>query len=133
MDKTFELHGLSQKWLAAKTAEKTAQDERREIEDQMLALIDLPADFEGSQNTRAGFFKINLTGRMNHKIDSEKLQMVAAEHGLTEHLSGLFRWKPEINARAWKAAEESIIAPLLEAITTTPGRPSFAITVNEEK
>ena len=133
MDKAFDLHGLSQKWMAAKTTEKAAQDERREIEDQMLALIDLPADFEGSQNTRAGFFKINLTGRMNHKIDAEKLQEIAAENGLTEHLSGLFRWKPEINARAWKAADESITTALLDAITTTPGRPSFAITVNEEK
>ena len=34
-----------------------------------------------------------------------ELQEIAAEHGLEAHLSMLFRWKPEIDARAWKAAQ----------------------------
>jgi hypothetical protein len=32
---------------------------------------------------------------------------------------------------AWKAADESITRPLAAAITAKPGRPSFAITIEE--
>ena len=126
-----DLAGLSAAWMAAKDAEKTAQDERRMIEDRMLSLIGLPEAFDGTENAAAGDYKIKLVGRLNQKIDADKLQQIAMESGLSEHLSSLFRWKPEINARVWKAADESITNILLEAITTTPGRPSFAITTGE--
>jgi len=124
------LSDLSAQWLAAKETEKAAQEERRLIEDRMLSLIGLPEAFEGTENAEAGEYKIKLVGRLNHKIDADRLQEIAAEHGLTDHLGSLFRWKPEINARVWKAADESITNTLLEAITTTLGRPSFSI---EEK
>lgn len=123
-----DLAELSAAWVQAKEAEKIAQDERRSLEDKMLALINVAEDFEGTQNAEAGSYKIKLTGRLNYRIDADRLQDVAAEHGLSDHLSSLFRWKPEINAKSWKAAEAGITRPLLEAITTTPGRPSFAIT-----
>ena len=124
----MSLSDLSAQWIAAKDAEKAAQEERRLIEDRMLSLIGLPEAFDGTENAAAPGFKIKLVGRLNHRIDSDKLQEIAAENGLTEHLSSLFRWKPEINVRSWKAADESITNALLDAITTTPGRPSFAIT-----
>jgi hypothetical protein len=56
---------------------------------------------------------------------------LAAEAGLSDHLGSLFRWKPEINATAWKQADNSITNPLLGAITSTPGRTSFSITFKE--
>jgi hypothetical protein len=127
----MNLSDLSAQWIAAKDAEKLAQDARRLIEDRMLSLIGLPEAFDGTQNAAAGEYKIKLVGRMNQKIDADKLQQIAMEAGLSEHLASLFRWKPEINARVWKAADESITNTLLEAITTTPGRPSFAITTGE--
>ena len=98
----------------------------------MLSLIGLPEAFDGTENAAAPGFKIKLVGRLNHRIDSDKLQDIAAENGLTDHLSSLFRWKPEINVRSWKAADESITTALLEAITTTPGRPSFSIEHQEK-
>jgi hypothetical protein len=64
-------------------------------------------------------------------VDSEKLQELAAEAGLTDHLSTLFRWKPEIEMKAWKATDPSITSALADAITVTPGRPSFTITIKE--
>jgi hypothetical protein len=128
----MSLSDLSAQWIAAKDAEKAAQEERRLIEDRMLSLIGLPEAFDGTENADAPGFKIKLVGRLNHKIDSDKLQEIAAENGLTDHLSSLFRWKPEINVRSWKAADESITTALLEAITTTPGRPSFSIEHQEK-
>ena len=53
---------------------------------------------------------------------------LAAEAGLSDQLAHLFRWKPELNMSAWKAADESITTPLAGAITAKPGRPSFSIT-----
>jgi hypothetical protein len=73
-------------------------------------------------------FTVKIEGRINQKIDADKLQVLAAEAGLSEHLSSLFRWKPEINAKAWGAAAEVVTKPLLGAITSTPGRPTFTIT-----
>jgi hypothetical protein len=127
----MNLSDLSAQWIAAKEAEKSAQDARRLIEDRMLSLIGLPEAFDGTENAAAGEYKIKLVGRLNTKIDADRLQEIAIENGLTEHLSSLFRWKPEINVKVWRAADESITNTLLEAITTTPGRPSFAITSGE--
>ena len=83
---------------------------------------------EGTETANTGEYKIKIVGRMNRKVDADKLHELAIENGLEAHLQNLFRWKPEINAKAWAAADEAITKPLLDAITTTPGRASFAIT-----
>jgi hypothetical protein len=88
----------------------------------------LPANLDGTSNFDRDGYAVKVVGRINRKIDSDKLQALAAEHGLADHLPSLFRWKPEINATAWKAAAATITQPLLDAITSTPGRPSFTIT-----
>jgi len=111
----------------AKRAEKRAQDERRDIEDELARRFDMQPSFEGIHNFEAGPFAIKIVGRMTRKIDADLVQQLAAEHGLSEHLSALFRWKPEIVIAAWKHAAPSITDPLLPAITTTPGRFSFSI------
>lgn len=115
-------------WVEAKAAETAATKRRREIEDKLVKQLQIPENLEGSKNIEAESFKIKVEGRINRKVNADKLQELAAEHGLTGHLSSLFRWKPEINMTLWKAADTSITAPLLNAITTTPGRPSFTIT-----
>lgn len=109
---------LCAKWLTAKQAEHEATERRRAIEDELLALGEIKS---------AGPYKVTVTQRMNTRIDADALQELAIEHGLHDHLSTLFRWKPELNKKAWDATDESLTRPLLDAITTTPGRPSFAI------
>lgn len=124
---------LCELWMQAKEDEKTAIEHRRAYEDKLLSLIGVAENFEGTENAEApGGYKIKVTGRMSRKIDSDKLQELAAEHGLSEHLSSLFRWKPDIDAKAWKAADESITRPLMGAITTTPSRASFTITKEQQ-
>jgi hypothetical protein len=119
---------LYQRWIDAKKMEALAVAERRELEDQMAAQFAIPKDLDGTVKIEENGYIIRMEGRINKKIDAEKLQMLAAEAGLSEHLSSLFRWKPEINAKAWGAAAEAVIQPLLGAITSTPGRPTFTIT-----
>lgn len=117
---------LVNEWLALKETERQATEARREIEDQLIGLVKSKPD--GSATTKLDGVTIKVTTRLNRRIDGDLLQDIAAEHGLTDHLGTLFRWKPDLNLAAWKAADPSITDPLLDAITTSEGRPSFAIT-----
>tara|TARA_R100001244_G_scaffold116561_1_gene86663 strand:- start:87 stop:467 length:381 start_codon:yes stop_codon:yes gene_type:complete len=120
---------LAQNWLDAKSAEQAATERRREIEDKLLSLAGIAENMEGTENVETdGSYKIKITGRMSRKVDADRIQDIAAEEGSTEHLSSLFRWKPELNMTAWKNADKSITDPLLGGITTKPGRASFQIT-----
>ena len=119
---------LYQRWLDAKKLEATAVAERRELEDQMVETFAIPKDLDGTVKHAIDGYLIKTEGRINKKIDADKLQMLAAEAGLSEHLSSLFRWKPEINAKVWNAAADVVTTPLLGAITSTNGRPTFTIT-----
>lgn len=130
--KTDDLNELAQMWLTAKENEATATSDRRKIEDRIKSLAGIAESLDGTETVAPEKFTIKIVGRIDRKVDSDKLQELAAEHGLSEHLSSLFRWKPEINMAAWRAADESITAPLAGAITAKPGRPSFSITPTKE-
>ena len=120
---------LAQNWLDAKEAEAAAVARRRQLEDKLTSLIGVAENMEGTENVETdGGHKIKITGRINRKVDGKRIQEIAAEEGLVEHLSSLFRWKPELNITAWKCADKSITGPLLGGITTQPGRASFTIT-----
>lgn len=118
-------------WIEAKEAERVATEARRKIEDEMVSSMCVPNDLDGTFTATGVDYQVKIVGRLNRKIDADKLQELAIESGVYEHLQNLFRWKPEINAKAWSAADPSITTPLLGAITTTPGRPSFTITIKE--
>ena len=122
---------LARRWLEAKEAERVATETRRAIEDWLVKALRAPPDLDGTFNSDVAGYKVKIVGRLNRKIDADKLRELAYEAGLEDHLGSLFRWKPEINAKAWDAAAPSITSPLLGAITTTPGRPSFTITNKE--
>ncbi len=115
-----------QLWMNYKAMERYAAEKRREIEDAMIEQLQIQ-QAEGSSTIKADGYKVKVTQRFNRTIDSDALQEIAAENGLTHHLGSLFRWKPDIDAKAWKSAGEEITAPLLAAITTKLGRPSFSI------
>ena len=125
---SIRLQAASQLWLKAKEAEQKAVETRREIEDKLSKLLAIDDSIDGTTRVIDGDLSVKITTRLNRKVDSGKLQDLAAEHGLSDHLPTLFRWKPEIDMKNWRNADESITKPLLDAITTTPSRPSFAIT-----
>ena len=129
---TDDLNELSSMWLAAKEAEKEATEDRRKLEDRMKSLIGVAENMEGTETADPDNVTIKIVGRIDRKVDGDKVQELATEYGLTEHLASLFRWKPEINMAVWKATDESITKPLAAAITAKPGRPSFTITRKEK-
>jgi hypothetical protein len=128
-EKLFE---LSESWLEAKEAERMAVEARRAVEDQLISGLNIVEQMEGTFNSKTlTGHQIKITGRFNRKVDADKVQELAAEHGLTEHLSSLFRWKPEINLTAWKATAPEITVLLADAITVSASRPSFSITLEK--
>jgi hypothetical protein len=123
-----------QAWLEAKEREQLAIDERREIEDYLTnAMFALSEDFEGSQSLTLDDYKLTVTGRMNRKVDADRVQELAREHGLTAAIEDLFSWKADVRMTEWRQADPAITNVLAEAITTTPGRPSYKITLKEAK
>jgi hypothetical protein len=118
-------------WLEAKHAEQQATAKRREIEDLILEIAQVPDTAEGIQVLNHQFFHCQITRRFSRKVDHDLLVELAAEAGLTDHLPELFKFKPEINLSAWKAADPQITSPLLGAITTVATRPTFKIKIKE--
>jgi len=126
-----DLATLADEWLTAKYEEGLAVARRRELEDKMRSLIGVSDSLEGTETATPGHYVIKVTGRIDRKVDSDKLQELANEAGLSAHLSSLFRWKPEINLAVWKATAPEITTALAPAITAKPGRPSFQIIVKD--
>lgn len=125
------LQTLSANWLRHKTDEEKSTIERRKIEDQMVKMLAIAENFEGTETAEPEGFVVKISGRIDRKVDGDKLQALAAEAGLSDHLANLFRWKPELNMAVWKTTDQSITKPLADAITAKPGRASFKITIKE--
>lgn len=127
-----DMVALTEAWMTAKEAERLAVEARRKVEDEILKLVGLSEHHEGTESyqTNVGH-TVKIVGRLSRKVDAEKVQEIAAEHGLTEHLSSLFRWKPDINMTNWKRASPEITAILSDAVTVTPSRPSFSVTLED--
>jgi hypothetical protein len=125
------LEKLCAAWLKYKDDETHAISMRRYVEDDIKSLLEIQETLEGTKTSESESYAIKVVGRIDKKVDSAKLQDLAAENGLTSHLSSLFRWTPEVNAASWKSADESIRNALSGAITAKPGRPSIKIIVKE--
>ena len=123
---------LYQQWMEAKAAETEMTARRRALEDEMTKSLQITEDWEGSYTMKDGGFKINIKRAFTRKVDDKRLTAIANEFGLQEYLSTLFRWKPEINLKAWKDAEPTVTDKLAQAVTTTPGRVSFKIEEEEK-
>lgn len=127
LDDVTDLSLLSIAWLKAKEIETAAIADRRRVEDRFRKVANVRDDVEAIETMKVPGYKVKITSRFERKVDSDKLQDLANEHGLMLYLSSLFRWKAELNMSAWKGADETVTRPLMGAITTKPGRPSFSI------
>ena len=123
----MNIEKLANDWVTYKYAEKVAQDARRECEDAMVEFYRLNQQVEGTSNFEVGELKVKIVSKLSRKVDSDKLQEIAAENGLSDKLPMLFRWKAEINSAVWKNETEEVRNKLGDAITTSAGRPTFSI------
>ena len=128
-----KLFELSEAWLQAKEAERMATEARRAVEDELVKFFDISEQMEGTFNAKTNTgHSIKIVGRLSRKVDSDKVQELAAEYDLGSHLETLFRWKPELNLTAWKSTAPEITVLLADAVTVTASRPSFQITLEDK-
>jgi len=130
---TNDIGELAAQWLDATHREASATEDRRAIEDRIKEIVRLNEALDGTETVERDGYTIKMVGRIDRKVNAEQLQELAAEAGLTDHLSSLFRWKPELNMGVWKSTDASITSVLAPAITAKPGRASFSITAQEGK
>lgn len=120
---------LAAKWIELKAKEKALSSERKEIEEELIKIMRIEEDKEGTVKKDTDRYLIKAQCKLTRKVDGDKAQEIAMEEGLTEYLSTLFRWKPEINIKSWKACSPEITKKLSLAITAKPARPYFTIDI----
>ena len=112
----------------AKEAEARAKAAREAIERELAAAIGVPETWTGSTTSEICGFKVTCTRRDNVKVDADAVRGIAAESSaLDQYSKQVFRWKPEIDKKAWDAAPDDVIKAFSAAVTRTPGKISFAL------
>ena len=119
------MNSLYAQWLELKRREDEAKHLRLLVEAEMSQGI--PDDWEGSKSWEDGPYKIKASRKFNRKVDPVAVRKIADTYGMTDYIDVLFRWKPEIDAKAWKGADETITKLFSDAITTTPTKVGFSI------
>ena len=127
------MNSLYAQWVELKRREDEARVLRQALEERMSEGI--PDEWEGSKTWEDGPYKIKASRKFNRKVDGGRVRDISAQYGLEEYTNVLFRWKPEIDAKAWKGADETVTKLFSDAITTTPGKVGFVIEeiIEEEK
>jgi hypothetical protein len=125
------LEQLIETWTQCKKAEQMSVETRRKVEDRISELLEINPNKEETVNLGVSGYKVKIISRLTRKVDSDLLQEVAAEHGMESLLSSMFRWKADVDIKSWKSATPEVQNVLSKAITTTAGRPSYSITIEE--
>jgi len=131
--KSADLERLLIEWRVAKQLEQEATLRRRNIEDEIKAAIGFDESREGSEALPFDGGRVVITARLDRKVDGTLARQLATENHLEDWLDRLFRWKPELELRAWKKAPEYVKQTFTPAITTKPGRATFSLELELEK
>lgn len=125
---------LALAWIKAKKTEADAVAVRRAIEDQLAEFLDLSPSSEGVKTALVGEYTIKATQRITKKCDSAIIQKLAADNGIGyDIMQQLFRWKPELNQKAFNSAPANIIKIFTPAIIAQASRPTFQISAETLK
>jgi hypothetical protein len=103
-------------WLDAKKAEDMAKAHRLDIECRILEVAEVD---QGSGKHELG--KLSVRAGTQIKVD----QVAAKE--MEGDAQFLFRWKAELDKKAWNAAPDSVKQQAAVALTESPTKPAFAL------
>jgi hypothetical protein len=116
-------------WQLAKDAEDAAKDARLTAELQIIAALGKPDNFKGTAHLDG----VSVSFGESVKVDAAAMRSLVEDHLLSpETIDELIRWKPELNAKAWKEAPDEIKRPLYPALEIKPSKPSFSRTDKKE-
>jgi hypothetical protein len=111
--------------LAAKRAEDAAVQARRDIDEQITALL-RPADkLEGTVSEKTGEYKISVTYKLSRAVNTEDLQKVWDK--LTAEQQGAFKWKADVSVSALRKLDDKALTAVSKLITSKPASPTITI------
>ena len=116
------LNELKTMWLAAKAAQKNANEDRLLVEAAMLAL--LPQKVEGTETDKET--GVSVTYKVTCKASTEDLQNDWMH--LSQTVQSAFTWKADVSAKQIKAIQEldpAAFAVAAKYITSTPAKPTI--------
>ena len=115
---------LKAMWLAAKAAEKNANEDRLMVEAAILALM--PQKSEGAvTDAETG---VTVSYKLTRKANTEALQNDWMH--LSQTVQSAFTWKADVSAKQIKAIQEldpAAFAVAAKYLTTTPAKPAINI------
>ena len=130
---------LCEKWNKSKeleeaidTARKLVVEERRAIEDQLKELFEMDEFSDDAIVFSVQGFTIKILPRLTYSVDSNRVDELSEEHGLSEHLDKFFYSHRTLNIKNWKSADDRF-SSLSEAISIKSSRPSFKITSEKKQ
>jgi hypothetical protein len=112
--------------IAAKAQEDAAVAARRELDQQIAALLSDANKPEGTVSQKlADGKKVSVTYAINRKVDTESLQNDWAR--LSDAVQGLFRWKAEISVTELRKLDDKAALVASKYYESKPGSPSVKI------
>lgn len=124
----WDVEALAARRMELLEGEKALKDLRKTIEDRLTEALEVDVSEEGERSHRVGAYRIKVRNTRYVKVDPTAIQDIATQHSLSGWLPELFRWKPEVNKKAWTKAPEAVTRILSAGITSKPGSPSYTIT-----
>jgi hypothetical protein len=118
------LNELKTAWLAAKAAEKAANEERLAIEAAILALM--PEQTEGTVTDEETGVTVQF--KVTRSVDTDTLQVDWTR--LPRNVQDAFRWKADLDTKQFKAIQKldpQAFTTLSHYVTSKPAKPSIAI------
>lgn len=128
-----DVYEITRRLYVAQAAEKAAKDARVAIEKELEEAFGVPAGWEGTRTTDVGEFKV-VAKRANYtKVDAAMLEQITAANNLGNVTKDTFRFKAEVNKKAWAALTPYTQGLYAPAITTTPGKMSFSVDIKNKE
>ena len=128
-----DIYEITKRLYIAQAAEKAAKDARIFIEKELEDALIVPAGWEGARTTDIGEFKV-VAKRTNYtKVDTALLEQITAANKLDKVTKEAFRFKAEINKKAFAALTPYTQGLYAPAITTTAGKMSFTVDIKNKE
>lgn len=113
---------LKAMWLAAKAAEKNANEERLAVEQAILALM--PEQTEGTVSDKET--GVSVTFKVTRTVDTEAVQR--DWNALPPSVQDAFKWKADLDTKKFKALQELVptdFTVLARYVTSKASKPSI--------
>jgi hypothetical protein len=127
-----DLRKLTKDWLKAKTDEKTANERRLLVEQQIAAVLPSQAS-EDTRHAEVDGHKVSVKYGVTRKVETEKLQ--ANWDKLSPMAQAAFKWKADVTLPKLRALQDMLpdeYAGICAYIETKPSKPAVTVTSDLE-